>query len=153
MLQAKFSVSTEPCRAFRLKPLRLLLAAVIFGSAASSFQAFGQSPGQMLVFPASIQWNKQRGVTWYRLQIGGDQTFRNIFYDRRVFSGRYPVSNLPPGYYYWRIAPADDQLGAFSRPVRFFVSGGVVTSFVISRQSSRDSLDQATALSRPGLRR
>jgi len=71
---------------------------------------------------------------WHRLQIGSDETFRNIFYDRRVFGDRYTVSNLPPGYYYWRIASADDQLGVFSRPVRFFVSGGVVTPVAIPRE-------------------
>lgn len=130
MLKAKFSISAKPFRAFQFKPLSLLLVlAVMFGSAASSFQTFGgQTPGQTLVFPTSIQWNKQRGVTRYRLQIGGDDTFQNIYHDRRVMGGRYRVSGLPPGSYYWRVASADNQLGAFSKPVRFFVSGGVVTS-------------------------
>jgi len=148
MRQAKFSVPTKPRQAFQNKLLRLLLAAVILGWAASSFQTFGQTPGQLLVFPTSIQWNKQSGVTWYRVQIGGDETFRNIFYDRRMFGGRYTVSNLPPGYYYWRFASADDRLGAFSMPVRFFVSGGVVTPVLIPREY----LDQ-TAFSRPLQRR
>lgn len=149
MLQAKVSPA-KPCRAFHLKPLRLLIAlAVVFVSTAPSHQTLGQQiPGQTLVFPASIQWDSQPGVTWYRLQIGSDGTLRDIFYDRRVFGARHTVSLLPPGYYYWRIAPAGDQLGAFSRPVRFFVSGGVVTPVFISREY----LDQ-TALSTPVQRR
>ena len=135
MPQAKVSLSTKAFQTFRFNRPRLtLLLAIILSPAAFSFQTFDQTPGQTLVFPTSIQWNKQGGVVWYRLQIGGDETFRNIFYDRRVFSGRFTVTNLPPGYYYWRIAPADERLGAFSRPVRFFVSGGVVTPIGPSRQ-------------------
>ena len=142
-------MSRKPFGPFPVKSLRLLFAIIVLGSAASSFHASGQTPGQMIVFPTSIQWNKQHGITWYRVQISGDATFRNVYYDRRIFGGRYTVSNLPPGYYYWRIAAADDGLGAFSRPVRFFVSGGVVTPVFIFR----DYLDQETAFARPGQRR
>jgi hypothetical protein len=146
MPPAKLSLSTKAFPSFRFTRLRLLIVlAVILGSAASSSQTFGQTPGQTLVFPTSIQWNKQGGVVWYRLQIGRDETFRNIFYDRRVFSGRFTVSNLPPGYYYWRIAPADERLGIFSRPVRFFVSGGVVTPI----ETSRQYLEREAAFWRP----
>lgn len=128
MLQAKFAIPVKTFRAFPVRLLRLLSLAVVLGSAASPLQAFGgEAPGRTLVFPTSIQWNRLSGVSLYRLQIGGDETFRDIVYDRRVTGCGYTVSDLPPGYYYWRIAPADNQLGAFSRPVRFFVSGGVVT--------------------------
>ena len=108
----------------------------MFGSAALFASNFRPAnyPDIRLFSRRRFSGTSKAGVTWYRLQIGGDETFRNIFYDRRVFGGRYTVSNLPPGYYYWRIAPADDQLGAFSRPVRFFVSGGVVTPVFISRE-------------------
>jgi hypothetical protein len=81
----------------------------------------------MLVFPASIQWPRQPGVTWYRLQIGGDEMFRDVYQDRRVLGDKARISDLEPGYYYWRIAPADNQPGDYSRPVRFFLSGGIVT--------------------------
>lgn len=128
MLQTKRSISAQSRAAFQFKPLRPLLAAVVlFSSAATALATLGgQSPGQTIVFPTAIQWQKQTGVTRFRLQIGGDEAFRDIFWDRRVVGSRYTVSDLPPGYYYWRVAPADGSLGAFSRPVRFFVSGGVV---------------------------
>lgn len=130
MRPTTFSVSKQSSHTFQLKLLRLALAlAVMFGSAASSFQAIrGQTHGQALVFPATIQWPRQRGITWYRLQIGGDDTFQDIYQDRRVLGDRVRLSDLAPGYYYWRIASADSQLGSFSRPLRFFVSGGMVTS-------------------------
>ena len=81
-----------------------------------------------IAFPTNIQWGKQRGVTKYRLQIADDEKFSNIFYDGPVMGERYTVTGLAPGYYYWRIAPSDRQTGAFLRPARFFVSGGVVIS-------------------------
>ena len=129
MGQAKFSMLVKPLFPVRLKGLRVLFAAaLILIPMATSPQVWAtQTPGQTLIFPASIQWPRQRGVTWYRLQIGEDETFRNIYFDRRVMTDQVRISDLAPGYYYWRIAPADNQLGAFSRPIRFFVSGGIVT--------------------------
>ena len=81
-----------------------------------------------IAFPTTIQWNKQRGVTKYRLQISDDEKFSNIFYDGPVVGERYVVTGLAPGYYYWRTAPSERQTGAFFKGVRFFVSGGVVVS-------------------------
>ena len=130
MRHAKFLIATKTCRAFQTTLLRLLFViAVIFGSSSAPITAFAQAAGETLVFPATIQWPRQPGVTWYRLQIGGDETFGDIYQDRRVLGDRVRISDLEPGYYYWRIAPADKQLGGFSRPVRFFVSGGRVMSF------------------------
>ncbi len=85
-------------------------------------------PGHAIAFPTPIQWNKQRSVGRYRLQIAGDERFQDVFYDGLVTGERYVVSSVPPGYYYWRVAAADFDLGEFSKPVRFFVSGGVVTT-------------------------
>lgn len=126
-------VAANSPRNFQIKLLRLLLAlALMLGPAAISLHTSkAQAPGQTLVFPTSIQWPRQSGITWYRLQIGGDEGFRDIYYDRRVLGDRFSVRELDPGYYFWRIAPADNQLGAFTRPLRFFVPGGVVTSHTV----------------------
>jgi hypothetical protein len=85
-----------------------------------------QTPGREIAFPKTIQWNKQRGVTRYRLQVAGDKQFQNVFFDGPVAGEQYVVSGLSAGYYYWRVAPVDSR-AAFSLPVRFFISGGVVT--------------------------
>ena len=124
-----FPVTTKSFQSFQFIPLRFLVAvALICGCAATSLQSVrAQTAGQTLVFPTSINWPRQQGVNWYRLQIGGDETFRDIYLDRRVVGDSFRVRDLEPGYYYWRIATADDQVGAFSRPLRFFVPGGVVT--------------------------
>ncbi len=85
-----------------------------------------QESGRQISFPVAIQWNKQKGVSSYRLQIASDENFRDIFLDRRLNGARYVAQDLPPGYYYWRVTPADFGRANFTRPVRFFVSGGVI---------------------------
>jgi hypothetical protein len=113
-------------------PLALLLMLVV------TAVAFGQQAAtRSISFPRSIQWTKQKGVAKYRLQIASDENFRNIFFDRRVNGERYTVSGLPPGYYYWRTATADFSTGQFSRPVRFFVSGGAVVSGALPDKAGR----------------
>lgn len=136
---SKFSVAIKSFPTLRLKPFRLLLALALVCTlfASTLLTVGGQTPGQTLVFPTSIQWPRQRSVTWYRLQIGGDETFRDVYMDRRVLGDRYRISDLEPGYYYWRIAPADTRLGEFSRPLRFFVPGGVVVPRPIWNSSVR----------------
>jgi len=99
-----------------------------FDSKAFAQQTYPPSARRPIAFPTTIQWNKQRGITKYRLQIADDERFSNIFYDGPVIGERYTVTGLAPGYYYWRIAPSDRQTGAFLKAVRFFISGGVVFS-------------------------
>ena len=132
-MHSSFRVAITSSHSFPFKLLRLLLAlALMLGPAATSLQKTkAQTPGQTLVFPTSIHWPRQRSVTWYRLQIGSDETFQDVHFDRRVPGDRFAVRDLAPGYYFWRIAAADNQLGVFSRPLRFFVPGGVVTSYTI----------------------
>jgi hypothetical protein len=110
----------------------LALATLIVTTTGASFSAppamQQQTPAREIAFPTTIQWNKQRGITRYRFQIAGDGKFQNVFLDRLVTGERYVVSDLSSGYYYWRVAPADPRSGRFSRPLRFFVSGGVMTT-------------------------
>jgi hypothetical protein len=118
---------------FYLASVRMLLALVMMLGASTLLLdinsiAFAQQIAgrRSIAFPTTIRWNKQRGVTKYRLQIANDEDFRNIFYDGPIVGERYVVTGLAPGYYYWRIAPSERQTGAFLKPVRFFVSGGLV---------------------------
>jgi len=100
--------------------------------------ALGQQPqARAISFPTTIQWSKQNGVARYRLQVASDENFRSIFFDGRVNVERYTVSGLPPGYYYWRTAAADRSTGKFSKPVRFFVSGGAVLSKALPDKGTR----------------
>jgi len=106
-----------------------------------------QPAGRALVFPVTIQWNKQKAVRGYRLQIAADEAFRDVFLDKRVVGERYVVCELGPGYYYWRVAAAEPQLGYYSRPAKFFVPGGIVTKVVPTR-STRTRLFPRILISR-----
>ncbi len=130
--------SKVQCAKLRLAfVLSLLLAGPIF--------ALGQQPAPRLIsFPVTIQWTRQKGVAKYRIQIANDESFRNIFFDARVNGERYTANGLPPGYYYWRAAPADFSTGRFSTPVRFFVSGGAAVSPVVTDKGARRSRVRST---------
>ncbi|MDQ1637958.1 MAG: hypothetical protein QOF62_1297 [Pyrinomonadaceae bacterium] len=125
-------------RFFKVQLLRLVL--VLSLMLAGSMLAVGQQAGARLIsFPVSIQWTRQKGVTKYRLQIASDETFRNIFFDRRVQGERFTATGLPPGYYYWRTAPADSSTGRYSTPMRFFVSGGAAILPALPDKTGRRS--------------
>lgn len=90
--------------------------------------AFAQTVEHPVFFPTTIEWPKLNGVTKYRLQIADDEDFRNVLFDVRLVGGPHNVCWLSPGYYYWRVAPSNGKTGAFLKPVKFFVSGGVGVS-------------------------
>lgn len=63
----------------------------------------------------TVRWRGQPGVDRYRLQVASDEGFSDIVFDQAV-SGRQHVVNLPPGNYYWRVAPAVGETGSYSTP-------------------------------------
>jgi hypothetical protein len=117
--------------------LRLLAAAALLLPALLLSPRAQQPEGRALVFPVTIQWNKQKAVREYRLQIAADEKFQDVFLDKRITGDRYIASELAAGSYYWRVAPAQPQLGYFSRPAKFFVSGGIVTSVKVRTRTTR----------------
>jgi hypothetical protein len=103
-----------------------------------SLAAAAQQTGtREIAFPVNIRWNRQKGINKYRLQIAADERFQNVFFDRRVTGDRYVVKELSPGYYFWRVAPAELQVGEFSRPLKFFISGGVVMPVTFPSRATR----------------
>ena len=106
--------------------LQFILALVFVAPCLSIVVAAQQTAPHEITFPVTVRWNRQKGVNRYRLQIATDERFQDVFLDRRVTGDRFVVNELSPGYYYWRVAPAESQMGEFSRPIRFFISGGVV---------------------------
>jgi hypothetical protein len=91
--------------------------------------ALAQTAEHPVFFPTTIELPKLVGVSKYRLQIADDEDFRNVLFDVRLVGGPHNVCWLSPGSYYWRVAPSNGKTGAFLTPVKFFVSGGVGTSF------------------------
>jgi hypothetical protein len=106
--------------------VRFLLAPIL-GVVCLAANALGQqASGREITFPTSIQWQKQKGVNSYRLQIASDEKFQDVVFDAPIKGERYIVQSLPSGYYYWRVTPVGSRAYSYSRPMRFFVSGGVV---------------------------
>jgi outer membrane protein assembly factor BamB len=97
--------------------LAFLLASAVFSAA--TFGQQGCNPGQAPV--AKIQWNKQPGVTKYRLQIASDEKFSDVLFDGLIKGSEYVVKDLAPGHYYWRIAQAETETGQFEKPIPFEV--------------------------------
>ena len=112
--------------------LTFLLIAILPATNTTDAAPAPQAGSREITFPTTIQWNPQGRANLYRLQIAADERFHNVYFDGRVSGSRYVVKDLSPGYYYWRVATAESTLGAFSAPVRFFVSGGVVTAVQLS---------------------
>lgn len=130
------SPSAKPSFNLHSRKLRLIIALIVAATGLSNIASSQQLDGRVIVFPVEIQWSKQPSVSRYRLQIAADEKFQDVFFDGRVAGNRYTVDKLPPGSYYWRVAANDSQLGAFSHPVRFFLSGGVVTNVQLPRKAS-----------------
>src|SRR5438128_387412 len=70
-----------------------------------------------------LRWPAQPGVLRYRLQLAHDEEFNDIVFDRAVFGTEYLVTDLSPGKYYWRFAPAAQETGTYSKPRLVEITG------------------------------
>jgi outer membrane protein assembly factor BamB len=79
---------------------------------------------------ARIKWEGKPKISRYRLQVARDEQFSDIIFDKLVQGYEYVVTDFAPGRYYWRVAPAASETGAYSKalPVTFSDKGGGVTS-------------------------
>ena len=129
MIHARFTIF--PTLIFKLTQLKFLLVAAVASLTAFPIGGSAQSAGKQIIFPETLEWTRQKAVDRYRLQIAADEKFANVYLDRRVFGNHYTVVDLAPGYYYWRVASADERTGSFSVPRKFFISGGVITTVAL----------------------
>jgi hypothetical protein len=119
----------------RFASLGLVVLVLLLTSFSSARHAEAQQAPPQVSFPITVEWKPRAGVRIWRLQVAADDKFQDIFLDRRVLGDRYLVSEIPSGYYFWRVAPADTQ--SYSTPQRFFISGGTVTAIDVSTRFSR----------------
>ncbi|MEP6568685.1 MAG: hypothetical protein ABJC10_02840 [Acidobacteriota bacterium] len=117
--------------------LVLFLAAILVAPCGSLTARAQQITEHEIASPVTMRWQRQKGVNKYRMQIAADEKFQNVFLDRRVIGDREVVSELAPGYYYWRVAPAESMVGEFSKPVRSFISGGTVIPLTLPGRTTR----------------
>jgi outer membrane protein assembly factor BamB len=101
--------------------LRFLLLTLIFAAAspAAHTRAQGTTAAAQTKTSLHLRWPAQEGVLRYRLQLARDEQFQDIVFDRAVFGTEYVVTELGPGKYFWRFAPAVKETGTFSpaRPI------------------------------------
>lgn len=66
-----------------------------------------------------VRWQGKPGVNRYRLQLATDEKFADIVFDQAVEGRQYVVKDLPPGNYFWRVAPAAAETSiSYSQPER-----------------------------------
>jgi len=65
-----------------------------------------------------VRWQGKPGVERYRLQLATDEAFKDIVFDQAVVGRQHVVRELPPGNYFWRVAPAAGETGIYSTPAR-----------------------------------
>lgn len=106
----------------RFAPLikQLLVApALLLALACPPGLAAQETPQARQVGPSIlIRWTGTPGVARYRLQLATDEAFKDIVFDQAVVGRQYVVKELPPGSYFWRVAPAAGETGAYSAPAR-----------------------------------
>jgi hypothetical protein len=61
-----------------------------------------------------LRWGERPGVSRYRLQLAADANFGDIVFDRVINGNQTEIGDLPPGNYFWRVAPLTGTLGHFS---------------------------------------
>jgi hypothetical protein len=102
--------------------------------------AFGQpqSSGPQERTSLRLSWEGTPGVLRYRLQVSLDAQFTDLVFDRAVFGREYVVNGLPVGKYYWRVAPAAEETGTFSKPRIVDIPGGAKTISSTDNQATGD---------------
>lgn len=109
---------SKPCPSCRT--LLVLFTFLLFTSPqlVAAMQATRKDEPRQVKSSVSIRWRGKPGVKRYRLQVALDENFSDVIYDRAVVGNSHLVEDLPPGDYFWRVAPAAAEASAFSPPER-----------------------------------
>lgn len=98
----------------KVKPGAKLLPAPTPDPSKAQKPAATQLPPSILV-----RWQGKPGVNRYRLQLATDEKFEDVVFDQAVEGRQYVVKDLPPGNYFWRVAPAAAETSvSYSTPER-----------------------------------
>ena len=117
---AKFFMSHCRCASLRIPLLTLLLVV----ACASQVSAQNKPEARQVAQSVVIRWSGQTGINRYRLQLARDEQFTDIVFDRAVTGREYTVTGLSSGRYFWRVAPAAGETGAYSKPAPVQIGDG-----------------------------
>jgi outer membrane protein assembly factor BamB len=99
---------------FRLSIISALLIIAGLGGTSNRPALAQSNPEPQPITRVRLHWGARRGVSRYRFQLAGDRDFRDIIIDRVINGTETNVDDLPPGRYFWRIAPLTQTLGEYS---------------------------------------
>src|SRR5215212_11769307 len=87
-------------------------------------QSVGQTPTAHQLEPSIlVRWQGRPGVNRYRLQLATDEKFEDVVFDQAVEGRQHVVKGLPPGNYFWRVAPAAAETSiSYTTPERVTLS-------------------------------
>jgi outer membrane protein assembly factor BamB len=123
----------------------LLTAATILPGAVFVFAQSAPSPDntQANNTEVHLRWSPRPGVSRYRLQLASDSVFADILFDRVVAGSDYQINDLPPGRYFWRIAPLTYKLGEFSSAGSIEVEKRISLASPTPQQSLPPAIDSS----------
>jgi outer membrane protein assembly factor BamB len=119
--------------------LRVLLVAAMLLPGSATLLAQSAQPAansQTASTEVHLHWGARPGVSRYRLQLANDSLFADIVFDHVVRGIDYQVNDLPPGKYFWRVAPLTSKLGDFSSTGVIQVAQPTLPSRTLSAQST-----------------
>ncbi|HKR01862.1 MAG TPA: PQQ-binding-like beta-propeller repeat protein, partial [Pyrinomonadaceae bacterium] len=105
-----------PCKCRALIRFILLTLVLALVPDAGTVAQNNNSPSSQKKTALHLRWPGQQGVLRYRLQFARDEQFNDIVFDRAVYGTEYVVTELGPGRYFWRVAPAVKETGTYSKP-------------------------------------
>lgn len=128
--------------------LIILLLLSLSLSAQSPAQGQTSSPPQKTEL--HLSWELTPGINRYRLQVSRDAKFDDLLFDRAVEGNNYVLSDLPPGRYHWRIAPAASETGTFTTSRTIELKGEAKVESAATTTSSSGGTTIARPQSRSG---
>src|SRR5688500_8275294 len=115
------TLSHDKLRIFCLILLSHLLLTQTSTAQTTAAQNAGEAAARQATSSVLIRWQGKPGVERYRLQLATDARFNDIVFDQAVVGRQHVVKELTPGRYYWRVAPAAKETGAYSRATEVVV--------------------------------
>lgn len=106
------------------------------GGATAASDAAQSIPDGTAKTAVKLRWHGYPRVERYRLQLARDRKFADIVFDRAVVGREYNVTGLEPGNYFWRVAPARRETGAYTRSAPIEIKPDSLTTETASNTTS-----------------
>lgn len=113
------------------------------GATTTPTSAAQNAPDGTAQTSVTINWRGFPRVERYRLQLARDKKFADIVFDRAVVGRTYNVIGLEPGKYFWRVAPARRETGAYTRSAPIEIKPDSLTTETASNSQTTNTTTSA----------